>query len=350
MRHPEYWDWVLAAADAADQDPYALASSFYGPGIVFCWYMIALSVFFKLTDDARRCPGRSLRLSPDLVTLLLYPAIAAGHLLVRLAEFPPAERRRLVEILLDLALAAGAPKNPHFVSWLGGAGAPSVAAFQHGVSVEGPARVVQNFVFVVLTALFLDAVHRGDRGWVTRLVFAVFWWCCLLLAVLLAVGSSFASVCLYVLLATGGQTTSCLLLMFVFALGFAMPVRVYPVFRELRSVFHRVFLALAVVVVGIIPLICFVRLLPVVLSATIVPDAGVGFGDLDQVATAVAGFMTFGMTLWSTTGIRPQIVGRWKTWWKAARGYVSRGSAEDLPLYSTAEVTGGGHLGRAYIL
>ncbi|KAK4238310.1 hypothetical protein C8A03DRAFT_33653 [Achaetomium macrosporum] len=185
-----------------------------------------LSVLVKLLDDADHRPQSGIRFSAELFALLSYPAIAAGHLLVRLAELPPAQRSHLFVVLLDLALppqkgksdalyfhiktepdADGTEDASLFDSWGGsGCGRPSITAFQHGVGIEGPTRAVQNFVVLVLWTLFAVFLI-GERpeycgwpwdrarwwlrtGWVGWLIFAVYCWCCLLLIALAAVGRS----------------------------------------------------------------------------------------------------------------------------------------------------------------
>ena len=387
MRRPLYWDWVVAAADAGgnapdasnNPDPYAFASSFYGPGVVFAWYMILLTVTLNIKHDAEHRPNNGLRLSPDLVTLLSYPALAAGHLLVRLADFPPPEHARLFEILLDLFYAVkdgdGAnasffslppedgtvAETPRLVPWVRDASPPSIVAVQHCVGIEGPARVVQNFVLLMLmcvlgtlsctgrqcldSSLWTSCWPWGSRrkrrfgiDWVMLLVFAVYFWCCVLLVALVVVGWSARLVQSYIWLMVLGQVCGFQLVFGLLSVGVGW---IYLLCSEFLST-SSVWLLLWILAAG--PLgfgaFWFWQFLLVFLSGMIVPDTGVSFGELDQVATAVAGAITLAITLFSKTGMGRYIVGKSKTWWRAAKGRVSRGSAEDLliPLHST---TGG---------
>ncbi len=389
MRRPEYWDWVVAAADAGgntpdakNPDPYAFASSFYGPGVVFGWYMILLTAILNIRYDAVHRPSNVLRLSPDLVAVLSYPAIAAGHLLVRLADFPPSERVRLLEILLDLFYEprAGAPffydpnygtgaENPRFVPWVRDASPPSIMAVQHGVGIEGPTRVVLNFVVPMLLCMLLfllillitecQFLHlcfwtfcwpwgRRKRwfniGWVGLLVFAVHFWCCVLLITLIAVGWSASLVSSYILRMVGGQVWGLIWVFVLLVMCCTGPCVVWWEFWLTTSVWRPFWILLAVSFGG--GGFYFSQILLVVLRDVIVPDTGVSFGELDQVATAAAGVITFLITLFNTTGIGRYIVGGLETWWRAATGRVSRESVEVLPLHSTAR--SGGQVGRGH--
>ncbi|KAK4466837.1 hypothetical protein QBC42DRAFT_318959 [Cladorrhinum samala] len=56
---------------------YALASNFYGPGYVYCWYLLIFSVFLKWSVHAKP------RIRLELYGIALYPALAATDMLIQ---------------------------------------------------------------------------------------------------------------------------------------------------------------------------------------------------------------------------------------------------------------------------
>lgn len=363
MRRPEYWSWILSATAQNDPEnepsPYVFASSFYGPGVILAWYFIYISFLIKFVNDTdNRRPGGNIRLSADLAALLLYPAIAGGHLLVRLAHFPVQERGKLIVLLADMASSPGAPDPDHvdkFSSWDGGyqAAAPTVEVLQHAVAVEGPVRILQNF-WLVSTALLIVVClragslrpvswlwgcggwwrHTGPTGW---LWFVVYWWTCIVLFILLAVGGGSWVVMPYLFLMSSGHF---LLLFWVFCT--VSTAVVLPVLSILALVGGQFAGAIVFAFPGAVVLF-FAQYLPAALSATIVPDTGVSLWELDQIATAIGGAAGLAITVLLDTPEGQQAVKKMKTWWRETvtekkgqqRGAWSRNSVrwQNLPLH-----------------
>jgi hypothetical protein len=354
MRRPEYWDWVLDSNNARQDnpDPYAFASSFYGPGVIFSWYMVLLAVLVQHIDDAvhDHRPGGRIRFSAELFAVLCYPAIAAGHLLVRLTEFPQAERSKVLEILLDTVMGVGAL---HPILGDPSPRPPSVTAFQHAVGIEGPVRVVQNFVVPIIYALLIASLEvpgtcgwpfgRGRwwlrTGWVGWLVFAVYWWCCLVLLALGAVGWNSVYLACYIPFVFAGQLVCVGDIWASFFSGLWVVVFMLLGYVAVRTADIGYFIGICVVIMAVPFAYCSSITwppLPTVLFTFIVPDTGVSYGELDQVATAVTGVVTLMVALWNATGLQAH-KRQLQRWWRATIGHGSGGSVEDLPLESATD-------------
>ncbi|KAK3306293.1 uncharacterized protein B0T15DRAFT_526881 [Chaetomium strumarium] len=290
---------------------------------------------------------------------------------MRLVEFPRAEEgSHLFRILLNLALdrnaawdTSGTEGEPVFYGTLGPesqSSAPSIAAFQRGVGIDGPLRVVLNFVpgalFVVLPVyLCCDRPEtygwpwqRSEwwlrPGWTSRLVIAVHCWCCLLLIALAAVGWNLGELAAYVaIFVVLGDFIRIIYIGLSIWMGCAA-LALFVWTWTLRRSPVAICLFLLASWMGV----CWGWAssgLPIFLSQ-VVPVTGVSFGELDQVATAVAGVITFVITLSDSTGLQRH-KRRLKGWWRATMGRGSGGTAEDLPLHS---VTDGGQPARVRTL
>ena len=70
-----------------DDNRFELVSSLYGPGTTGCWYLTVLSCYISLA--AHPTKGTSGSIDADLIVVLTFPAVAAGHVLVQTRSFPP---------------------------------------------------------------------------------------------------------------------------------------------------------------------------------------------------------------------------------------------------------------------
>lgn len=61
------------------QDQYAIISSFYGPGAAACWYLTFISVLLSWLFHAERSVSGFI--DEDLIAIVTFPAVAAGHIL-----------------------------------------------------------------------------------------------------------------------------------------------------------------------------------------------------------------------------------------------------------------------------
>jgi phosphotransferase system glucose/maltose/N-acetylglucosamine-specific IIC component len=71
-------------SDDANSSPYELVESLYGPGAVGAWVPTILSILISWTVSKRH--GCKDTLSIDLVTMLLFPIVAAGHLIYQITR------------------------------------------------------------------------------------------------------------------------------------------------------------------------------------------------------------------------------------------------------------------------
>ena len=62
-----------------NNDRLALVSSFYGPGAVTCWYLTTLAVLTSWTLHPTKRKSGSI--DEDIIAVLTFPAVAAGHIL-----------------------------------------------------------------------------------------------------------------------------------------------------------------------------------------------------------------------------------------------------------------------------
>ncbi|KAL8689347.1 MAG: hypothetical protein Q9218_004964 [Villophora microphyllina] len=95
---------------AADEDPLELVSSFYGPGVVGCWYLTVLACIVSWTvHPVKRLAGS---VDSDFIAVLTFPAVSAGHLIIQARHFPSRDDNTLDQIrIIKLAAALEAPLN-----------------------------------------------------------------------------------------------------------------------------------------------------------------------------------------------------------------------------------------------
>ena len=75
----------MATAPPQPQTQLALVSSLYGPGTITCWYLTTLSVLVSWTLHPQKRKSGSIDV--DLIAVLTFPAVAAGHLISQLRGF-----------------------------------------------------------------------------------------------------------------------------------------------------------------------------------------------------------------------------------------------------------------------
>ncbi|VUC25246.1 unnamed protein product [Clonostachys rosea] len=81
-----------------DEDLYKLVSGFYGPGSIGCWYLLVISVLISWVFD----PRCRFRVTKDLIAAVIYPTVAAGHLLIQIVNFPTSGVQYMIVNLLNL--------------------------------------------------------------------------------------------------------------------------------------------------------------------------------------------------------------------------------------------------------
>jgi hypothetical protein len=70
----------------ASDSRYMLVKSLYGPGTVWCWFLVTCSVLISWTLNPRQ--RKRDRLTNDFIACLTYPCIASAHLAFLLARLP----------------------------------------------------------------------------------------------------------------------------------------------------------------------------------------------------------------------------------------------------------------------
>jgi hypothetical protein len=82
------WDWHSVTEPSLVLDGhYDLVSGFYGPGAVVFWLLAALAITITWSLRVEHHADRDT-LSNEFVGFLLYPVIAAGHLVIQMSQFP----------------------------------------------------------------------------------------------------------------------------------------------------------------------------------------------------------------------------------------------------------------------
>ena len=76
----------MADANSAVPGRYDLVSSLYGPGTTACWYLTSMSCLVSWMLHPKKRKSGSL--DSDFIAVLTFPAVAAGHLISQLHEYP----------------------------------------------------------------------------------------------------------------------------------------------------------------------------------------------------------------------------------------------------------------------
>jgi hypothetical protein len=94
------------------EDRYELVSSLYGPGTTACWYLTIISCLASWTlHPSKRTSGS---IDSDFLALLIFPTVAAGHLIFQLIGYPGDNKDMMATQdpeLLKLVAAIEAPLN-----------------------------------------------------------------------------------------------------------------------------------------------------------------------------------------------------------------------------------------------
>jgi hypothetical protein len=89
---------------------YSLVSSFYGPGNAGCWLFTICSLFVSWTINIKT--SRKDVISNDFITVLLYPTVAAGHIVYQLHRLPENYQRLYPQTHVQ-NLSLGLPLSKH---------------------------------------------------------------------------------------------------------------------------------------------------------------------------------------------------------------------------------------------
>jgi hypothetical protein len=144
------------AADLDRHEHLSLVSSFYGPGATGCWLMIVCSVMVSWTVNRRM--KRSDSITNDFIGALTMPAVAGGHLIYQLVNYPGP--RDSMFVTLDLALV------------------------QRVAAIEASLCICQTFSVLALPLTAMSIYKRRYKQFFVTLTTGLF---CFVLASLLAV-------------------------------------------------------------------------------------------------------------------------------------------------------------------
>ncbi|KAN0106718.1 hypothetical protein V8E51_009594 [Hyaloscypha variabilis] len=171
---------------------YQLASGLYGPGTIYCWYLLLTSViinwsFHEKNDSGYRTPG----ISNDLLAALAYPLFAATDTLIHSLQFLGTPYRALAIFCLrnpsiDLPGFFGTfnhtQLNLHSIP-------PSVVYLgQRAIDLTGPLPVCYTFTGVMFVGLVLDIcfserLHWRPTTWAKWLMYGTYGYVVCLMAV-----------------------------------------------------------------------------------------------------------------------------------------------------------------------
>jgi hypothetical protein len=146
------------AADLDRHEHLSLVSSFYGPGATGCSLMIVCSVMISWTVNRRT--KRRDSITNDFVGALTMPAVAGGHLIYQLVNYPGP--RDSMFVTLDLALV------------------------QRVAAIEASLCICQTFSVLALPLTAMSIYKRRYKQYFVTLTTGLF---CFVLASLLAVSS-----------------------------------------------------------------------------------------------------------------------------------------------------------------
>jgi hypothetical protein len=137
---------------------YKLASGLYGPGTIYCWYLLIISViinwlFHEKDDKGYRRPG----VSNDLLAALAYPAFAATDALIHSLRILRIEYRALAIFCLRFSKVElnGFGTFNHTQLNLRLPIPPAIVTLgQHAIDLGGPLPVSYTFMFMVFILEF----------------------------------------------------------------------------------------------------------------------------------------------------------------------------------------------------
>lgn len=169
-QHPRH-SMAMAAHpdDPSDGDPFKLTSSFYGPGVVGCWYLVFASLILTWRTN-RKTFGKlfgnrsHMKVTSDFAGTCLFPVIAAGDVLLKIATCP-LDRSKVVGLASQVVFGTARPAHNELL--------------QLFYAIDAPFKVGAVFLLLSpLTMLWLTAILPNNqlvntKGW-PRLEFLSF--------------------------------------------------------------------------------------------------------------------------------------------------------------------------------
>jgi hypothetical protein len=291
---------------------YSNASGLYGPGVVYCWYMLLVSVLaswsFHLADHGSlKEPG----LSSDLIGALAYPVFAATDLLVQSIRMRGMDHRAVAILCLRFPMHELDAYGPSDNVEIDLRNIPlDILDFgQRVVNITGPLTICYtaiSFLFLLYITFCSSVYLWYTRGWkpipvVRWVIYTVYGYILLILTVFhLSLDNWFASFFLfymettllteitiaYMLIITTTIALICFLAMLVWAVVDKDPGQAIEALKGIACVLYSMIL-LAV------PSMRVIRWN----ELSVIPDLGIRVGERDQLATLIMGVFTLGLTL-----------------------------------------------------
>jgi hypothetical protein len=171
----------------ADDNAGPLASGFYGPGSLSCWYLVILSAALSWILN----PQATFRLTVDVFAAMAYAVLAAADLLLRARRFPVDKAQYLVTNMVHvLQLKPLGPVQattdlsaPHAPD--GPASTDAIEVFPQVVAIDAALRVADTFIcccawalVVLLLARFAAKAPWRRVGAATMALFFSLVWVC----------------------------------------------------------------------------------------------------------------------------------------------------------------------------
>lgn len=141
----------MATPDSDLPDRYNLVSSLYGPGTTACWYLTALSCLVSWTLHPKKRKSGSL--DSDFIAVLTFPAVAAGHLISQIHDYPDNKAELLTTNDPDLLLRIAAIEAPLNIT------ETSMPTFVLMFILAVYFRCIKRAIYIALVGLFCAAAE-----------------------------------------------------------------------------------------------------------------------------------------------------------------------------------------------
>ena len=289
---------------------YQLASGLYGPGAIYCWELLLLSVilnwsYYPKDDNGCRRPS----VSTDLLAVVAYPAFAATDILVHAMKLLGTEYRALALFCLrfpSVELTYMGTFN-HTQLDLRNIPPEILSLGQHAIDLTGPLTVCYSATLVFFWLILLFTFDIDEPGlcqttpWVGRLVNFTYGYTVLVLVIFhLSLDNLGISI---ILAFYEGMMPVFLILglgLYVFMAGSFLLSIFCLVLSIWKSDKKNILKSLQFL--GYLVILATFTLVPVIIAThlngiTFVPDLGIKLSERDQLAALIGGITTLGFTL-----------------------------------------------------
>jgi hypothetical protein len=286
---------------------YERASGLYGPGSVYCWYLLMVSCALNSRTERPRSSNdvQKKGISNDLLAIIAYPVFAATDALVQAVRLIGARDRALVVFCITNTLhdLTGFGEFPQEQLHLSEIPDDVLDLGQRAVDLTGPLHICQAFgvlVFFLLGVLFReDSLPSGPME--AAIVLSLLYPGVALIAIYISLGNADIafSLAIYgamqpiVLFLTLGGGLMVTIEFCMFVVKLTMSIRQ----QDIRG--RKIGCKGIVICIG---QFCFVPVGGICLSRwalfRFVPDLGIALGERDQMATLIVGAVSLAFTIY----------------------------------------------------